>query len=102
MPTRMRTGHDPPQRVLYPETEGATFDHDYYRDKHVPLALKAWGLESARDRQEHRRPLRCRRSRRPRRRWPRRAPVDVTAYAPITTTITPVTQVAEVVPGVRR
>ena len=33
--------------VLYPETEGATFDHDYYRDKHVPLALKTWGLERA-------------------------------------------------------
>jgi uncharacterized protein (TIGR02118 family) len=33
--------------VLYPETEGATFDHDYYRDKHVPLALKTWGLQRA-------------------------------------------------------
>lgn len=33
--------------VLYPETDGATFDHDYYRDKHVPLALQAWGLASA-------------------------------------------------------
>lgn len=33
--------------VLYPETEGATFDHDYYANKHVPLALKTWGLESA-------------------------------------------------------
>jgi uncharacterized protein (TIGR02118 family) len=33
--------------VLYPETEGATFDHDYYRDTHVPLALKAWGLDHA-------------------------------------------------------
>ena len=33
--------------VLYPETEGATFDHDYYRETHVPLALKAWGLEGA-------------------------------------------------------
>jgi uncharacterized protein (TIGR02118 family) len=33
--------------VLYPETEGATFDHDYYRDTHVPMALEAWGLESA-------------------------------------------------------
>ncbi len=31
--------------VLYPATEGATFDHDYYRDKHVPLAVKAWGLD---------------------------------------------------------
>jgi uncharacterized protein (TIGR02118 family) len=33
--------------VLYPTTEGATFDHDYYRDKHVPLAVKTWGLDSA-------------------------------------------------------
>ena len=33
--------------VLYPATEGATFDHDYYRDKHVPLAVRTWGLEGA-------------------------------------------------------
>ena len=33
--------------VFYPTTEGATFDHDYYRDKHVPLAVKSWGLDSA-------------------------------------------------------
>ena len=33
--------------VLYPTTEGATFDHDYYRDQHVPLAVKTWGLSSA-------------------------------------------------------
>jgi uncharacterized protein (TIGR02118 family) len=33
--------------VLYPATDGATFDHDYYRDKHVPLAVKTWGLDSA-------------------------------------------------------
>ena len=32
--------------VLYPVTEGATFDHDYYREKHVPLALRTWGLET--------------------------------------------------------
>ena len=31
--------------VLYPETEGATFDHDYYRDTHVPLAVKTWSPE---------------------------------------------------------
>ena len=31
--------------VLYPKTEGATFDHDYYRDKHVPLAASTWGVE---------------------------------------------------------
>jgi uncharacterized protein (TIGR02118 family) len=28
--------------VFYPETEGASFDHDYYRDQHVPLAVKTW------------------------------------------------------------
>ena len=33
--------------VLYPKTEGATFDHDYYRTKHVPLALTTWGLPGA-------------------------------------------------------
>ena len=33
--------------VLYPTTDGATFDHDYYRDTHVPLCLRTWGLESA-------------------------------------------------------
>ena len=33
--------------VLYPKTDGASFDHDYYRDSHVPLALRTWGLESA-------------------------------------------------------
>ena len=33
--------------VLYPKTDGATFDHDYYRDSHVPLALKKWGLDAA-------------------------------------------------------
>jgi len=33
--------------VLYPTTDGATFDHDYYRDTHVPLAVKTWGLAGA-------------------------------------------------------
>lgn len=33
--------------VLYPKTEGATFDHDYYRTKHVPLAVTTWGLSGA-------------------------------------------------------
>jgi uncharacterized protein (TIGR02118 family) len=33
--------------VLYPTTEGATFDHDYYANKHVPLAVKTWGLDGA-------------------------------------------------------
>ena len=29
--------------VFYPSTDGASFDHDYYRDKHVPLAVSTWG-----------------------------------------------------------
>ena len=33
--------------VLYPTTEDYVFDHDYYRDHHVPLALRTWGLERA-------------------------------------------------------
>ena len=33
--------------VLYPKTEGATFDHDYYATKHVPLAVQTWGLDGA-------------------------------------------------------
>jgi uncharacterized protein (TIGR02118 family) len=33
--------------VLYPVTEGADFDHDYYRENHVPLAMRTWGLDSA-------------------------------------------------------
>jgi len=33
--------------VFYPSSEGATFDHEYYRDKHVPLCVKTWGLDGA-------------------------------------------------------
>jgi uncharacterized protein (TIGR02118 family) len=33
--------------VYYPSSDDATFDHDYYRDKHVPLAVRTWGLEGA-------------------------------------------------------
>jgi len=33
--------------VFYPATEGASFDHDYYREKHVPLAVRTWGLREA-------------------------------------------------------
>jgi uncharacterized protein (TIGR02118 family) len=33
--------------VFYPTTEGATFDHDYYRDQHVPLVMKTWGIDEA-------------------------------------------------------
>ncbi|MEO6989726.1 MAG: EthD family reductase [Aquihabitans sp.] len=31
--------------VFYPATEGSHFDHDYYRDSHVPLCVKTWGVE---------------------------------------------------------
>src|SRR5690348_11749944 len=33
--------------VFYPSAEGATFDHDYYREKHVPLCIKTWNLDGA-------------------------------------------------------
>lgn len=33
--------------VLYPTTDGADFDHDYYRTSHVPLACSTWGLDAA-------------------------------------------------------
>jgi uncharacterized protein (TIGR02118 family) len=33
--------------VLYPATEGAKFDHDYYATRHVPLCLSAWDLDEA-------------------------------------------------------
>lgn len=29
--------------VLYPAKEGATFDMDYYKAKHMPLVAKRWG-----------------------------------------------------------
>lgn len=32
--------------VFYPSGEGSTFDHDYYRTTHVPLAKKAWNPTS--------------------------------------------------------
>lgn len=28
--------------VFYPQTEGATFDHEYYREKHIPLCRDSW------------------------------------------------------------
>jgi uncharacterized protein (TIGR02118 family) len=31
--------------VFYPGGEGATFDHDYYRDRHIPMVKEAWGVE---------------------------------------------------------
>ena len=33
--------------VFYPSTEGATFDHDYYRQKHVPLCVQTWSPAGA-------------------------------------------------------
>jgi uncharacterized protein (TIGR02118 family) len=33
--------------VFYPVTEGATFDHDYYREHHVPLAVRTWSPVTA-------------------------------------------------------
>jgi uncharacterized protein (TIGR02118 family) len=33
--------------VFYPSSEGATFDHDYYRNSHVPLAMRTWGVTRA-------------------------------------------------------
>ena len=29
--------------VVYPRTPGATFDYDYYQNKHLPLAGARWG-----------------------------------------------------------
>jgi uncharacterized protein (TIGR02118 family) len=28
--------------VLYPSGEGSTFNHDYYRDTHIPLCVSSW------------------------------------------------------------
>ena len=33
--------------VLYPAAEGATFDHEYYRETHIPLCVSTWGLDGA-------------------------------------------------------
>ncbi|WP_026310820.1 EthD family reductase [Parafrankia elaeagni] len=30
--------------VLYPRSEGATFDHEYYVTNHIPMACRMWGL----------------------------------------------------------
>ena len=30
--------------VLYPSGEGSTFDHDYYKNSHVPLACSTWNV----------------------------------------------------------
>lgn len=29
--------------VLYPAADDASFDHDYYRNTHVPMCTDAWG-----------------------------------------------------------
>ena len=31
--------------VFYPSTDGASFDHDYYCNKHVPLAVQTWSVK---------------------------------------------------------
>lgn len=31
--------------VLYPKGDDKTFDHDYYRDRHVPLCARTWEPE---------------------------------------------------------
>ena len=33
--------------VFYPQGEGATFDHEYYRSKHVPLCRDNWNPTGA-------------------------------------------------------
>jgi uncharacterized protein (TIGR02118 family) len=33
--------------VFYPQSEGATFDHEYYRAKHVPLCRDSWNPTGA-------------------------------------------------------
>ncbi len=32
--------------VFYPATDGAAFDHDYYRDHHIPLCRQTWNPAS--------------------------------------------------------
>jgi uncharacterized protein (TIGR02118 family) len=33
--------------VYYPGSDDTTFDHEYYRAKHVPLCVQTWGLTGA-------------------------------------------------------
>ena len=30
--------------VFYPKSDDVTFDHDYYRDTHVPMCTAAWNV----------------------------------------------------------
>ena len=90
--------------VLYPTTEGATFDHDYYRDQHVPLAVEDVGPRRLRDRQGRRRAVRGRGALHLRvdrgdavRRWAAEGTGDVMADVANYTTITPVLQTSEIV-----
>ena len=88
--------------VFYPKTDGATFDHDYYRDQHVPLAKKTWG-STRRDRQGARRPVRRRGALHVRvdgsdgRGAGVPGTADVMADVANYTSITPVTQTSEIV-----
>lgn len=33
--------------VFYPRSDDSTFNHEYYRDHHIPLCLKTWGLSDS-------------------------------------------------------
>ncbi len=33
--------------VLYPVTDGANFDHEYYNATHIPLAMEIWGVDAS-------------------------------------------------------
>jgi uncharacterized protein (TIGR02118 family) len=33
--------------VYYPKTDNADFDHEYYRGRHIPQAIKVFGIERA-------------------------------------------------------
>ncbi len=33
--------------VFYPRSDNSTFNHDYYKDSHIPLCLKTWGLDAS-------------------------------------------------------
>ncbi len=48
--------------VLYPGGDDINFDHDYYRDSHVPAGLRGVEAGEGRDRQGRQRPVRRRRA----------------------------------------